>query len=287
MTAADVLTERAPAKINLCLLVGPARESDGRHELVTVFEPLALHDTVTLEPGADGDADEVVCPGVPGENLAATALARFRDATGWDGAPVRLTIDKSIPVAGGMAGGSADAAAALRLAHRASGLGDDALLHELAVGLGADVPGQVRPRRLLGTGAGEHLEPLPPPPAPYGVLVLPSTDQLSTADVFREGDRLGIPRDPRELEVAVELVHRGRIPEQNDLEAPAAALLPWITDALDAVRVTGADRAMVSGSGPTVLGLYPTPVEARRGADALIRDGWSGPAPIVTQPLSG
>jgi 4-diphosphocytidyl-2-C-methyl-D-erythritol kinase len=281
------MTEQAPAKINLCLLVGPTREEDGRHELVTVFEPLELHDTVTLQALPDGDADEVVCPGVTGENLAARALTRFRHATGWDGPAVRLVIEKRIPIAGGMAGGSADAAAALRLARRASGLGDDALLYRLAAGLGADVPGQISPQRLLGTGAGEHLEPLAPAREPYGVLVVPSRDQLSTADVFREGDRLGIARDRDELAAARDLVRRGRIPEENDLEAPAIALLPWVGDALEAVRDAGAERAMVSGSGPTVLGFYPTPADARRGAEALAAAGWPGPAPLVTAPLSG
>jgi 4-diphosphocytidyl-2-C-methyl-D-erythritol kinase len=281
------LTERAPAKINLCLLVGPAREQDGRHELVTVFEPLELHDTVTLEEHPAGTRDEVVCPGVSGDNLAATALERFRAATGWDAPPVRLTIDKRIPVAGGMAGGSADAAAALRLARRASGLGDDALLGELAFGLGADVPSQLRPRRLLGTGAGEHLEPLAPAREPYGVLVVPSAGQLSTAAVFREGDRLGIERSTEELDQVRDLIRRGRIPEENDLEAPAISLLPSVAAALEAVRDAGAGRALVSGSGPTVLGLYATPGAARGGADALRAAGWAGPAPIVTAPLAG
>ena len=281
------MTERAPAKINLCLLVGPAREQDGRHELVTVFEPLALHDTVTLEVAAAAGADEVVCPGVPGENLAARALRDFRAATGWNGPPVRLVIDKRIPVAGGMAGGSADAAAALRLVRRASGLGDDALLHELAFGLGADVPSQLAPRRLLGTGAGEHLEPLEPADAPYGVLVLPSRGQLSTADVFREADRLGLQRGAEELEAALGEIRDGRIPPENDLEAAAISLLPWVGDALAAAREAGAERAMVSGSGPTVLGFFATPQDAERGAQVLRAGGWDGPDPIVTAPVSG
>ena len=277
-------TEAAPAKINLCLLVGPVREEDGRHELVTVFEPLALHDTVTLEP-AGGDADEVVCPGVEGDNLAARALRDFRTATGWDGPPVRLVVDKRIPIAGGMAGGSADAAAALRLARRASGLGDDALLHELAFGLGADVPSQLAPRRLLGTGAGERLEPLEPPREPYGVLVVPSDDELSTADVFREADAMGIRRSAGDLEAAVAAIRRGRIPRDNDLEPAAIALLPSVAEALGAVRAAGAQYAMVSGSGPTVLGVYPTPAAAQDGADALEARGWPGPEPIVTTSL--
>ena len=277
------MTERAPAKINLCLYMGPTRASDGRHELVTVFEPLELHDTVTLEPG-DG-ADEVVCPGVEGENLALRALRDFRAATGWDGPPVRLVIDKRIPIAGGMAGGSANAAAALRLAHATSGFGDDALLHELAVALGADVPGQLRPRRLLGTGAGEHLEPLPPP-EPYGIVVLPSHEQLSTGAVFREADRQGLERSAEELQRVLDAVKGGAIEPVNDLEPAARALLPSIDVALDAVLDAGADAAMLSGSGPTVLGFFKTGDDALRGAGAVLDAGWDGPLPIVTEPLA-
>ena len=266
------LTERAPAKINLCLYLGGTRP-DGRHELKTVMEPLELADTVTLEP-AGSDGDEVVCPGVEGPNLAASALAAFREATGWDGPPVRLTIDKRIPVAAGMAGGSADAAAALRLAQRASGLGDDALLHELAAALGSDVPSQVRPRRVLVTGAGERLAPVAPAQRPYGVLVLPSHHQLSTGAVYAEADRLGLQRPSLDgLDTSARV---------NDLEPAARSLLPAIDEALDAARAAGAEHAMVSGSGPTVLGFFATPDEARRGAERLRgRD----PAPVVTRPL--
>lgn len=277
------MIERAPAKINLCLFLGPTR-ADGRHELVTVFEPLTLHDTVTLEPAAEAAGDEVVCPGVEGPNLAARALAAFREATGWDGAPVRLTIDKRIPVAAGMAGGSADAAAALRLARRASGLGDDALLLDLAAGLGADVPAQVRPARLLGTGAGERLRPLPPPARPYGVLVLPSADHLSTAAVFGEADRLRLARETAALAEALADVEAAAAepPIVNELEPAARSLCPAIDDALDVARAAGARHALVSGSGPTVLGLFDTPSDARRAAAALAA---RRPAPIAAEPL--
>ena len=143
---ADRLHESAPAKVNLCLYVGQTRE-DGRHELVSIFQPIALTDEVELEPGGLGSAmDRVICPGVEGENLAAVALRRFRERTGWNGGPVRIRIEKRIPIAAGMAGGSADAGAALRLVARAAGIEDDALLREIGAGLGADVAAQVRPR---------------------------------------------------------------------------------------------------------------------------------------------
>ena len=112
------LVARAPGKVNLSLLVGAPRE-DGLHPLVSVVQAVSLADELTMYPR--GDHDEVVCPGVEGENLAARALALFREATGWDGPPQRLDIDKRVPVAAGMGGGSGDAAAALRLAAHAAG----------------------------------------------------------------------------------------------------------------------------------------------------------------------
>src|SRR5918912_1386864 len=166
MTRGDRLAARAPGKVNLCLFVG-APLADGLHPLVSVVQPVTLGDELTLPPAAPGTpADEVVCAAVEGPNLAAAALAGFRAATGWDAPPQRLVIDKRVPVAGGMGGGSADAAATLRLAARAAGGARNGLLHELAVRLGADVPALVKPRRVLMLGAGERVEPLPPP-APF------------------------------------------------------------------------------------------------------------------------
>ncbi|HEX8123576.1 MAG TPA: hypothetical protein VF549_20165 [Solirubrobacteraceae bacterium] len=272
------MTEDAPAKINLCLFVGPTR-ADGRHELVSVMESISLSDTLRLE-AAEGERDEVVCDGVE-DTLVTGALAAFREATGWDGAPVRITIDKRIPVAAGLGGGSADAAAALRLAERASGRErDDALLHALATQLGSDVPGQVRPGRVLATGAGERIERLPAP-EPYGVLVLPSGEHLSTPAVYAEADRLGLPRSAGQLREALDAVRRDGPPAVNDLQDAARSLCPSIDEALDAARAAGARDAMVAGSGPTVLGLFDTPEQAERAAAELAgRD----PAPIAARP---
>lgn len=280
------MTEEAPAKVNLALFVGPTR-ADGRHELVTVFQGVGLLDHVTLEPGGLGAReDRVVCEGVEGDNLALTALRAFRERTGWRGAPVTLRIDKRIPVAAGMAGGSADAGAALRLAARAAGLDDDALLHEVAAGLGADVPAQVRPGRHLATGAGEVLEPLPPP-RPYGVLVVPSEHALSTPAVFRECDRLGSPRTAGDLaeRLAEVRAHAGALPARlcvNDLEPAAVSLCPPVGDTLAEVRATGARVAMVCGSGPTVIGLFAT-LQAARGAAAMLGD--RHPRPVAVAPI--
>lgn len=250
------LVARAPGKVNVCLFVGRPR-ADGLHPLVSVVQAVSLADELTLEPAAPGaTADEVHCPGIEGPNLAGAALAAFREATGWDAPPQRLTIDKRVPVAAGMGGGSADAAAALRLAARASGRGDPELLHALAARLGADVPSQLAPGRVLMTGAGEHVRPLPGG-APLGIVILPSEHGLSTPAVYAEFDRLGGGRpeaELAELERAVdplpdELVH-------NDLEAAARSLCPPVRDALMRLAVAGASHALVSGSGPTVFGLF-------------------------------
>jgi 4-diphosphocytidyl-2-C-methyl-D-erythritol kinase len=279
------LRERAPAKVNLCLYLGPVRD-DGRHELVTVFQPVGLTDEVELEPAGLGTvADQVVCPGVEGENLAALALRRFRERTGWNGAPVRLKIEKRIPIAAGMAGGSADAGAALRLAARAAGVDDDALLHQIAAELGADVAAQVRPGRYLATGAGERLTPVPAPPA-YGVLVAPARSQLSTAEVYREADRQGLVRDATELAAKLRQVSSmaADLPDHlvvNDLEPAARALCPQIDGALADVRRVGAERALVCGSGPTVVGLF-SDLPAARGAAARLSE--RQPRPFAVTP---
>src|SRR3954467_7205610 len=153
------LYARAPAKVNLCLYVGTPRE-DGLHPLVSVVQALSLADELTLEPA---EHEEVVCPGVEGPNLAGRALQLFREHTGWDGPPQRLTIEKRIPVAAGMGGGSSDAAATLRLAAHAAGLPVPA---ELGPRLGADVPSLLRPGRVLMTGAGGARRGAPVPGSP-------------------------------------------------------------------------------------------------------------------------
>ncbi len=256
----------APGKVNLSLYVGAPRE-DGLHPLVSVVQPVSLADELTLEPAPHGaTADEVRCPGVEGENLAAAALTAFRAATGWDAPPQRLTIAKRVPVAAGMGGGSGDAAAALRLAAHAAGVDDHALLLELAARLGGDVPSLLAPGRTLMTGAGEHVRPLGPPDT-LALVILPSDYGLSTPAVYREFDRLGVQRSPDEL-AALE-ARGGELPVHNDLQAAACSLSPAIGAPLAAVRATGAEHVLVSGSGPTVFGLYDDPERARWAAEAV------------------
>jgi 4-diphosphocytidyl-2-C-methyl-D-erythritol kinase len=282
---AGALRALAPGKINLGLFVGPPRDGDGRHELVTVMQSISLADELTLAPAPPGSSADVVdCAGVPGpaaDNLAAAALDAFREQTGWDGPPQLLRIDKRIPVAAGLAGGSADAAAALRLAARASGLGTPAQLSAIAARLGADVPAQLQPGRWLATGAGERLRPLPPPRAGLGVLVLPLSAELATGAVYTEADRLGLTRAAGELaaregELAAALEHGAGLPHasellHNDLQRAAVSLCPAIVPALREARAAGADVALVSGSGPTVLGLFAAAPELLRDAGERAR----------------
>jgi 4-diphosphocytidyl-2-C-methyl-D-erythritol kinase len=290
----------APAKVNLGLFLGPTRAQDGKHELVTVMQSISLADELTLERAPAGvEKDEVVCPGVPGapgENLAALALKAFRAATGWDAPPLRLEIVKRIPVAAGLGGGSADAAAALRLARHASELGDEQLLRELGAALGADVPAQIAPGRWLATGAGELLEALPDPnPASFGLLVLPAAAELSTAAVYAEADRLGLARSHEALQERRRALRRAlelsaAVPAasellENDLQRTAIALCPEIAAALAQTRDAGAEIALVSGSGPTVVGLFPHANGLGRAerAAASLRD--RAPQPICATPV--
>jgi 4-diphosphocytidyl-2-C-methyl-D-erythritol kinase len=279
------LHARAPAKINLCLLVGPVRPRDGRHELVSVMDTVSLADELVLEP-ALGAVDEVICPGVEGHNIVATAIAAFRERTGWDGPPIRIRVEKRIPVAGGMAGGSADAAAALRLLAAHAATGDDALLEEIGATLGADVPSQVRGGRVLATGAGECLQPAAPG-GPYGVLVLPVSAALPTPAVYAEADRRTLRTREQLARAAGELrvadVLAGGV--ENDLQAPARTLCPAIDGALAEAATEGADELLVSGSGPTVLGLFAGedgPGRARAAAADLVG---RRPAAIAAEPV--
>jgi 4-diphosphocytidyl-2-C-methyl-D-erythritol kinase len=261
----------APAKLNLCLYLGPRRD-DGLHELCSLFEPLSLADPIAV---IEAEHDEVICAGVEGDNLAARALAALRER-GWDRPPLRIEIEKRTPVAAGLGGGSADAAAVLRLAR-----GEVTGLKEIAAGLGADVPSQLVPALALVRGAGEDVERLPSP-APHAVVLLPDGGGLSTAAVFAEADRLGSGRGAAELADLAERLRlaagAGASPLSyaellvNDLEPAARSLRPRIGAALDALRAVGAPHALLTGSGPTAFGLFEDLATASAAAAALDRD---------------
>jgi 4-diphosphocytidyl-2-C-methyl-D-erythritol kinase len=289
----------APGKVNLCLYLGERRE-DGLHELVSLVQTVSLGDELTLEPREDGETDQVVCAGVEGPNLAAEALRAYRDASGWTGPPQRLRIDKQVPVAGGMGGGSSDAAVALRLAAHAAGRPDDPLLAELGRRLGADVPALLHPGLKLVEGAGERVTPLPELQL-FWLWVIPSPERLATADVYAEADRLALGRSAEELarlrrEIELSLRPGGPPPFElmhNDLELAARSLCPSIEDALTALAEAGAQRTLVSGSGPTVVGVFADWDErlAESAAELASRFPGSGAArpvgPELPLPLGG
>ncbi|MHB8658302.1 MAG: 4-(cytidine 5'-diphospho)-2-C-methyl-D-erythritol kinase [Solirubrobacteraceae bacterium] len=256
------LRSLAPAKVNLALFLGGVR-SDGRHRLATVFESLSLADELILSTlGPDQSAqDMVVCPGVSSPELASQALAALRDR-GWDGPAVRIDITKRIPIAAGMAGGSADAAAALRLAMELAPGHPEALVR-VAASLGADVPAALVPGVSLGTGAGELVESCAPL-AEHAFVVVPQPFALSTAEVYREADRLGLGRSAAELdELESRLIQAlrpgARLPPEllvNDLAPAAVSLAPTLPGVLEEVEGTGAEAALICGSGPTVAGVF-------------------------------
>ena len=256
------MTERAPAKVNLVLRVGPPR-ADGLHEIASLFASLDLADELTFE---EAERDEMVCPGVEGENLASVALSEFRGAGG-QLPPLRVTIDKRIPVAAGLGGGSADAAAVLRVAQRMAPI-DKAALQSVAAGLGSDVPSQLRPAHAIVTGTGERVESVELPP--MALVLVPSSEGLSTAAVFAELDRLR-PRAPapdagglRELLASgADALARGL---ENDLEVAALALRPELAGVLDELHEAGALGVRITGSGPTAFGVFSDTAAAEAAA---------------------
>ena len=252
-----MIRERAPAKVNLLLHVGPARR-DGLHELCSLYATVDLADDVVVE---EAQADEVVCPGVEGPTLASGAVERFRAEAAPDLPPLRVAIDKRIPVAAGLGGGSADAAAVLRAANEIAGRPLDADgLRKLGMSVGADVPSQIEPRHALVTGAGEGIEPIELPA--MTLLLLPDAAGLSTAEVYAQADELGTTRAELDSNYARELAAlpldelAGVL--ENDLERAAVSLRPELDARMEALRQAGALAARVTGSGPTVFGVYRT-----------------------------
>ena len=252
----------APAKINLSLVVGPLRP-DGKHEVATVLQRVDFGDRISLRPAGtlrvDGFAADTLVRAAL-ERLAARAGAR----PGW-----RVGIDKRVPVAAGLGGGSSDAATALRLANRTLPRPlPPAELEALAAGLGADVPFFLRSGPQLGTGDGSTLEALDLPQDFWVVLVLPAGERKdSTAAVYgcfdERGGAEGFAHRRRQLADALAACRSARelaaLPANDLLSSPLARLL----------RELGAFRADVSGAGPTVYGLFAHERHARAAARAL------------------
>ena len=272
-----VLHERAYAKLNLVLHVGRPRE-DGLHPICSLMASIDLADGLTAIPREEG-ADTIESPGVPGVNLATRALAAFRSRAGVDLPPLELRIDKRIPVAAGLGGGSADAAAVLRMANELTGrpLAHDELF-SLAAELGSDVPSQVDPRHAFVHGVGERVEALALPRLP--VVLIPDADGLSTAAVYAELDRLGgwraelDPSPVRRLAGADAAALAAAL--DNDLQPAALSLRPGLAERLEKLRAAGALGAALSGSGPTCFGLFTDRPAAEEAAASI-------PGALVTE----
>jgi 4-diphosphocytidyl-2-C-methyl-D-erythritol kinase len=248
----------APAKLNLALVVGPQR-ADGKHELVTVYQRVDLGDRITVEP-----ASETSIGGFPEDTIVRDALDSLDAPHGW-----RVNIEKHVPIAAGLGGGSSDAATALRLANDQL---DAPLaverLRELAAQAGADVPFFLNDGPQLGTGDGTTLAPLELPQDFAVLLLLPKdAHKPSTAEVYAEFDRrggeAGFDERAAALRAALADVRRprdlARLPPNDLASSPLAAEL----------RAHGAFRADVSGAGPTLYGLFNRTADAKRAARAL------------------
>lgn len=274
------VTVRVPAKVNLHLSVGGVRK-DGFHELVTVYQAVSLYDEVTVEP-ADRLSVSVVGDGageVPldDENLAARAIIAAAAILGRE-PHLKVSIRKGIPVAGGMAGGSADAAAALVAADSLWGSSlDRTTLEGLAAGLGSDVAFLLVGGTALGTGRGEVISPVLSVGDYHWVLALADFG-LSTPAVYAEYDLLHAAAAEQRASLlpdgvlaalrAGDVVALGRA-LTNDLQPAALSLRPRLSRVFDAGRELGAVGGVVSGSGPTVALLTRSSAESVRIASSL------------------
>ncbi|MEU1000970.1 4-(cytidine 5'-diphospho)-2-C-methyl-D-erythritol kinase [Streptomyces tibetensis] len=298
------VTVRVPAKVNVQLAVGAARP-DGFHDLANVFLAVGLYDEITVTPAdelrvtCDGpDADQVPLDRTNLAARAAEALAgRYGRSPG-----VHIHIAKDIPVAGGMAGGSADGAGALVACDALwqTGASRDELL-DICAELGSDVPFSLVGGAALGIGRGEQLTPLEVGGTFHWVFAMAGRG-LSTPAVFREFDRLGEGTDLPEPVASQELLAalaKGdpdalAAAVSNDLQPAALSLFPELAGTLAAGRAAGALTALVSGSGPTTAFLVRDPESAAAVAQALLASGTcrtvrtaSGPAPGATVAAAG
>lgn len=280
------LQDVARAKVNLTLKV-LGRRPDGYHELESLVVFADVGDRLELEPAADLALaiEGPFAAALDGDNLVLAAAEAAMDAVpGLQAGRFRLV--KHLPVAAGLGGGSADAAAALRLLRRANP-GSALDLSDLALRLGADVPACLRSEAALVRGIGERIEPVASLAALPVVLVNPGLP-LSTRDVFRElgAEPIGGTCEGPAAEAALDdrealLDHLRGIP--NDLEAPALRLLPEIASVKAELMRRGAEMARLSGSGATCFGVFATAEAARTAAAAIAaaHSGWWVTATIL------
>lgn len=290
---------RVPAKINLHLGVGPLRR-DGYHELTTVYHALSLHDEVSARRGdqltltMEGEGAGVLP--LDDSNLVIKAAQVLAKAAGVP-AIARLHLRKQIPVAGGLAGGSADAAAALVACDALWGTGMSRdQLAELAADVGSDVPFLVAGGTALGTGRGEAVSPVLARATTWHWVIATAQGGLSTPEVYRELDRLrATAAAPEALDAPDDVMAalRQRDPAVlaaalgNDLQAAALSLRPELADTLDAGVEAGALAGMISGSGPTCVFLVRDAVHARAVAAVLAASTTCRDAIATTGPVPG
>ncbi|TWG63094.1 MULTISPECIES: 4-(cytidine 5'-diphospho)-2-C-methyl-D-erythritol kinase [unclassified Aminobacter] len=272
---ADAIAEHAPAKVNLALHITGQR-ADGYHLLDSLVVFTEAGDRITVEP-ADTDTFTISAPFGAGldtgpDNLVIRARDRMRELTAIavPPTPVAIHLEKNLPVASGIGGGSSDAAATLRALCRLWGiLPDSEDLDAIGLKLGADVPMCVRAHTLVARGIGEEIEPARLPSLAM-VLVNPGV-AISTPAAFRALQRKDNPPlppvpDDASFEEIVEWLAGWT---RNDLEPPARSLAPEVGETLDALRDAGAALARMSGSGATCFGLFPSQAEAEAAAARL------------------
>ena len=271
------LVEDAPAKVNLTLRVR-GRRSDGYHEIESLVAFAGVGDTVSFSPGGEltlaVHGPSAKDAGETADNLvlkAARALSERVPTVGWGA----FELDKRLPVAAGLGGGSADAAAALRLLAKAYSLApDDPLLYAAARATGADVPVCIDPRPRLMRGIGEILSSPLKLPALQGVLVNPGV-AVPTKAVFAGWKPAAVPEMPADLTVLTAMAKRDQLMrfllnQANDLEAPAIALAPAIADVLAALRSQPrCELARMSGSGSTCFAVFFSAIDAITAAEKL------------------
>ncbi|MFG5724065.1 4-(cytidine 5'-diphospho)-2-C-methyl-D-erythritol kinase [Streptomyces murinus] len=291
------VTVRVPAKVNVQLAVGAARP-DGFHDLANVFLAVGLYDEVTVTPA---DELRVTCAGpdaaqVPLDrtNLAARAALALAARRGIE-PNVHLHIDKDIPVAGGMAGGSADGAGALLACDRLWGTGASrAELLAICAELGSDVPFSLVGGAALGVGRGELLTGLDVGGTFHWVFAMAERG-LSTPAVFREFDRLAEGRqipEPVASQNLLDALAKGDADAlaaavTNDLQPPALSLFPELAATLAAGRTAGALASLVSGSGPTTAFLTRDAATAEKVAGALTASGTCRTVRTAAGPVAG
>jgi len=272
-----VLRARAPAKVNLVLRVGPLRP-DGYHDLSTLMVPLDLADEVLVRVRA-GRRGPVSCrvpnrPELDGaSNLAARAAEAFRRRFGLrDG--IDLTVEKRIPVTAGLGGGSSDAAAVLRALARAYAVRDRAALAASALDVGSDVPFFLGRGPAWATGRGETLAPVDVP-ALHLVLVYPTDPALAirAGDAYRWLDATRHSPSDLALEAGVQPARFRPAMARNDLQGPCFERHPALRRWVERLVGEGATSAMMSGSGPTVFGIFRDAAAARRAARGALMAG--------------